>query len=416
MPISDSRGALRQFPRLFGFAVALVAVALFVAPFRSSAGLRAACFVTALLLLLFIWWQTRCRTIAFPGGQFLRTGILVWVLTVFAYSVTSSDPVTSLESWRGDVLTPVLAGLVCYNLCASSRQLKVILLSLLLGLLILAGMVVVDPFQPNNIAHAPRYVHVGWLSTWVVLLASVLPLVWLVKWPRPWIVYMFGFIALVALLMATWFSANRIVWLCFGLMFALYVALNGPSSRSFIVRLALVAAGAVVAGMLFYVASTQRANAFPDAGVNGITIIQQDDRLTIWREALNTIKDQPLAGYGYALEDAKRALANRFIQPGFGAVFRQAHNVVLNYAIQIGIPGAVSLLLLFAGLGYAFWQRRFASPRAAAVATCGLMLVAGFLLRNMTDDFFSRHAVLLFGALVGLLLAVCDWQEKRPEV
>jgi hypothetical protein len=44
------------------------------------------------------------------------------------------------------------------------------------------------------------------------------------------------------------------------------------------------------------------------------------------------------------------------------------------------------------------------------------MLVAGFFLRNMTDDFFSRHAVLLFGALVGLLLAVCDWQDERLKV
>jgi hypothetical protein len=44
------------------------------------------------------------------------------------------------------------------------------------------------------------------------------------------------------------------------------------------------------------------------------------------------------------------------------------------------------------------------------------MLVAGFFLRNMTDDFFSRHAALLFSALVGLLLAVCDWRDERLKV
>ena len=44
------------------------------------------------------------------------------------------------------------------------------------------------------------------------------------------------------------------------------------------------------------------------------------------------------------------------------------------------------------------------------------MLVAGFFLRNMTDDFFSRHAALLFGALLGLLLAVCDWNDERHEI
>ncbi|MFM7293356.1 MAG: O-antigen ligase family protein [Burkholderiales bacterium] len=404
---------LQKFPMLFGFAVGLVALSLLVAPFRSSAGLRAASVVFAFLILAFIWGKTRTLSIAVPQGGFFRASVLVWVGTVFVYCLSSNDVTTSLESWRGDVLTPVLAGLVCYNLCLTPQQVKPILLGLLVGLLILAGMVVVDPFQPVIGTHEPRYVNVGWLSTWVVLLASLLPLVWLVKWPKPSWAYAVGLVTLAALVVAAWFSANRIVWLCFGLMFGLYVVCNARVGRSLFVRLALLVVGAVVASLLFYLASTQRANAFPDAGVNGISILQHDDRLTIWREALNTIKDRPFVGYGYALEEAKTALAERFTDPGFRAVFGQAHNVVLNYAIQTGIPGAVSLLLLFAGLTHAFWQRRDASAGAAAIATCGLMLVAGFFLRNMTDDFFSRHAALLFGALLGLLLAVCDWREAR---
>ncbi|MCE2725051.1 MAG: O-antigen ligase family protein [Burkholderiales bacterium] len=412
----DRRAVLLQVPMLLGIANSLVCLGLLVAPFRSSAGLRAACFVFSFLILAFIWGKTRTFSINLPQGTLLRAGVLIWVGTVFLYCLGSGDVITSLESWRGDVLTPVLAGLVCYNLCLTRQQLKPILLSLLVGLLILAGMVVVDPFQPLIGTHEPRYVNVGWLSTWVVLLASLLPLAWLVKWPRPSLAYAFCLIALAALVVAAWFSANRIVWLCLGLMFGLYVVFNGRVAQSLFVRLALLVGGAVVAGFLFYLASTQRANAFPDAGVNGITIVQQDDRLTIWREALNTIKDRPFVGHGYALEEAKTALAERFTEPGFRVVFRQAHNVVLNHAIQIGIPGAISLLLLFAGLAHAFWQRRDVSAGAAAIATCGLMLVAGFFLRNMTDDFFSRHAVLLFGALVGLLLAVCDWQDERHEI
>jgi O-antigen ligase len=410
------RAVLLQFPTLLGIATGLVCLGLLAAPFRSSAGLRAACFVFAFFILLFVWGKTRTFSIAVPQGALFRAGVLVWVGTVFLYCLGSGDVITSLESWRGDVLTPVLAGLVCYNLCLTQQQLKPILLALLVGLLILAGMVVADPFQPIIGTHEPRYVNVGWLSTWAVLLASLLPLVWLVKWPKPSLAYAFGLVAFTALVVAAWFSANRIVWLCFGSMFGLYVVFNGRGGRSLFVRLALLAVGAVVASLLFYLASTQRANAFPDAGVNGISIVQQDDRLTIWREALNTIKDRPFAGYGYALEGAKTALAERFTEPGFRAVFRQAHNVALNYAIQIGIPGALCLLLLFAGLGHAFWQRRDASAGATAIATCGLVLVVGFFLRNMTDDFFSRHAALLFGALVGLLLAMCDWRDERPKV
>ncbi|MBC7625273.1 MAG: O-antigen ligase family protein [Aeromicrobium sp.] len=419
----DRHHAQQQFPVLCGIAIGLASLALLVAPFRSSAGLRASCFVFAFLILLFIWGKTKTRSIVLPQGTLFRAGILLWVVSVFAYSLGSGDVMTSLASWRGDVLTPVLAGLVCYNLCTGPQQLKPILLSLLVGLLVLAGMVVADPFQPLIGTHRPRYISVGWLSTWVVLLAGLLPLVWLVKWPKPLVARALGSVAFAAIVVAAWFSANRIVWLCFGLMFGLYVVFNGRVGRSMLIRIVLVAAGTLVAGLLFYLASTQRANAFPDAGVNGVSIIQQDDRRTIWREAINTILDRPFVGHGYALEAAKTALADRFAEPGFRAVFRQAHNVVLNYAIQIGIPGALSLLVLFAGLTHAFWQRRRdmmdVSPCArvvsTSVATCGLMLVAGFFLRNMTDDFFSRHAALLFGASVGILLAVCDWQDDRVE-
>jgi hypothetical protein len=43
------------------------------------------------------------------------------------------------------------------------------------------------------------------------------------------------------------------------------------------------------------------------------------------------------------------------------------------------------------------------------------MLVAAFFLRNMTDDFFHRHAALLLGALTGMLISVCEWQQQ-PEM
>jgi len=94
-------------------------------------------------------------------------------------------------------------------------------------------------------------------------------------------------------------------------------------------------------------------------------------------------------------------------------LFRQAHNLVLNYALQMGIPGGLVVILLFAGLAHAFWTRRNVSQLSRGVATCGLMLVAAFFLRNMTDDFFHRHAALLLGALVGMLLAICDWRSER---
>ena len=180
-------------------------------------------------------------------------------------------------------------------------------------------------------------------------------------------------------------------------------------------RLGLVALGLVAALAMFFAASGMRAAQFPDANVDSVSILQKDDRQLIWTAAVNAIRERPFAGYGYALEAAHEAVANRLGDAGMQRVFRHAHNVVLNGAVQMGVPGALMIVLLFGALAQAFWLRRHHSAMAMAHASCGLMLVAGFLLRNMTDDFFHRHAALLFGALVGMLLALCD-RPSAPSV
>ncbi len=401
---------------VYQIAISLAALSLLVAPFRSSAGLRAATLLVAAGLLAAYWWRSKTPTIQIPSGLFLRTMVALWVVVVFLYSSLSADPLTSLASWRGDVLTPLLAGIVCYSLALTRLAVGVWLSALLLGLLALTGMSVIDPFQPAIGTHEPRYLSVGWLSTWVVMLAALLPTAWLIQWPRPRWAQLLAVVAFAAILIAAWFSANRIVWLCFGTMLVIYAAFNfrsmgGKSST----RLAFVIAGLTAATAMFFVASGMRAAQFPEANVDSVSILQKDDRQIIWVAALDAIQQRPLTGYGFALEASHDALAERFADPGFQKVFRHTHNFVLNYAIQMGIPGGLVAVLLFAGLAHAFWTRRNVSPFSRGIATCGLMLVAAFFLRNMTDDFFHRHAALLLGALVGMLLAICDWRDDGAE-
>jgi O-antigen ligase len=409
--------------RLFTIALALTALSLFVAPFRSSAGLRAAALVVAAILLAARWWQThrsqplgwRTQTpaIRIPGGALFVSGVVLWVVTVFCYSAMSNDVTKSLASWRGDVLTPVLAGIVCYALARSMREVSVIFAALFGGLLILASMATLDPFQPIIGAHEPLYLNVGWLSTWMVMLAALLPLAWRLQSDASNRIRQLTLVAAAAIAIGAWFSNNRIVWLCFGAMIVIYVAMNfhrmggRPATR-----IAVVVVGLIAALTMFFISSAMRAAQFPSANVDAVSILQRDDRQQIWAAAYAAIAERPLLGHGYALDAGGEALAAYFADPGFKRVFRQAHNVVLNYALQMGIPGALALLWLFAGLAHAFWRRRDAPAVAGVAATCGLMLVSAFLLRNMTDDFFHRHAALLFGALVGLLLAVSEWPER----
>jgi O-antigen ligase len=404
---------------LFTTALALAALSLLVAPFRSSAGLRAAALVIAAILLLARWWPTRTRSWSrlppVPGGKVFGSGVAVWVAAVFLYSVFSPDPATSLASWRGDVLTPLLAGIVCYVLASSRREVGVMFAALFCGLLILAGMAVLDPFQSVIAAHEPLYLNVGWLSTWMVMLAALLPLAWRLQSGKSHHFHILTCVAAVAIAVGAWFSNNRIVWLCFGAMIVIYVAMNfhRMGGRP-LTRIAFVVCGLIAAISMFFASSAMRAAQFPAANVDAVSILQRDDRQQIWMAATAAIAERPLSGYGFALDAGGEALAKQFSDPGFQRVFRQAHNVVLNYTLQMGIPGGLALLWLFAGLGHAFWRHRNAPSICGVAATCGLMLVAAFFLRNMTDDFFHRHAALLLGALIGMLVSVCEWSEQ-PE-
>jgi O-antigen ligase len=80
--------------------------------------------------------------------------------------------------------------------------------------------------------------------------------------------------------------------------------------------------------------------------------------------------------------------------------------MVLNYAMQMGVFAAAVLVLLFVALWWPFARLTASTEIAALAGVCGLMLVTGFFLRNMVDDFFMRHNVLLFAAVVGMFLGV----------
>ncbi len=395
-------------------AIALAALSILVAPFQSSAGLRAATLVIAFFILLGIARATRTVTIVIPPNRYLRWGVSIWALTVLAYALMSPQLRQSLESVRGQVITPILAGIVFYSLCKSWRVVGVWLITLFSGLIILTALLINDPFKPTLSGHQAAYITIGWLTTWLTMLAALLPLAWLLPWSKPRLAKSIAMLATAVILIAAWLSVNRVIWLCFGVMFMIFVAINiRHTNQKMFHYVGLIFIGAVTSFGLFYFSSVVRANYYPAAVENAASMLMQDDRQRIWKAAINIIGDKPIAGYGFALENGKQALSEQFTEPWHRDMYRHAHNIVLNYAIQMGLPGGLALLCLFGGLTIGFYSRirSASSPASRAVATCGLMLVVGFFLRNMTDDFFSRHASLLLAALIGMLLAICDWDQ-----
>ena len=79
--------------------------------------------------------------------------------------------------------------------------------------------------------------------------------------------------------------------------------------------------------------------------------------------------------------------------------------------MTVGIGLGVFVLLL-AALAREHW-RWVRDPRVAPLGIVGLTLLAGFVVKNLTDDFLHRHSALLFWAMNAMLLGLA--QRARRE-
>jgi O-antigen ligase len=82
-----------------------------------------------------------------------------------------------------------------------------------------------------------------------------------------------------------------------------------------------------------------------------------------------------------------------------------AHNVFLNYGLEMGVPGMLALAWVFVSLLREYWRLYAGQDRVASLlGVAGLTLLAGMLLRNQVNDMFVRDEAILFWALNGMLL------------
>jgi O-antigen ligase len=418
MRISPSDSLSR---RAFFFSYAAATLMLLVAPFPSSAGLRGALLLLSAAGLIFVFVRNRGNSSSILPSRLLMASALAWMVTVALFSAFGPDPRASLSAWRGAVLSPALAGGVFYLLATTRRDLLKFSFALFIGVVVLLIMLVHDPFRPEDPTHTALYGGVGRVTMWFTTLAPLLPLAWLA--PRPWrhVARLGCVVAVVAILVGTWFSGNRAAWISYAAMLTVgtLVAIWSAKPRGISVRvllmviplLAILSAG-------FYASSTYRANAHTNNSETPVEFLLKDNRGGIWRTALEMIEEKPWLGHGYDLDRVGDDFTSRLSDTRLRGFIRHGHNVLLDYAIQMGVFAAAILALLFVALFREFWrlagsQKNERDQFARVAAICGVALIIGVFARNMVDDFFSRHMILLFGAMIGMLLGVANRSHTR---
>lgn len=217
----------------------------------------------------------------------------------------------------------------------------------------------------------------------------------------------------VIFLASAYTTLNRTVWLGFAAQFLLLAALMWPrpefqTPRSQLRRrlhVALVGATVVtgvVATMLL--AQMKRIELGADMA------LANDPRFAIWASIIDAIGERPLMGSGFGRGIERHLLIEELKNPQLW----HAHNLPLETAVQMGIPGLALLLFLLGATVYEGWK--LARGPDAVAAACGaaiIAIVAGMLVRNLTDVLWVRQNALLYWGVVGALLA---WGRARLSI
>jgi O-antigen ligase len=221
---------------------------------------------------------------------------------------------------------------------------------------------------------------------------------WHAAWPAVWRAA--PIIVLVGSLAAGYSAQSRTFWVALSAQVACTALLLFAQRAKVASRRAasgLLAAAVVLgaAAMTLHVQSEREAL--------GAHVIEEDPRLRLWQEVSERIEARPWTGYGFGRGMLRVDLKNELGKPQLW----HAHNLFMDTALQLGVPGVVLLFALLAAIFRQGWRlARDPSPRAAACGIALLAVLVGMLVRNMTDVLLIRQNALLFWGVLGALLAL----------
>ena len=397
--------SLRPTALVQSFPILLAGALLVAIPFRHTVDKRGG--VLALLVLILVVQAARAGNFraCLPASRALIAAALLWLGVAFVSAVTGQQPFEGLRSVRSDVLGPILAFCAFFFLTREKADLFRWAVICAAAQIVLAVLMVADPYRPDP-SHRPAYVDAGVASCWLVVCAAWLPVLWSApephrRWARPLALF-----HLCTLFAASLASYNRLVWICYAVMVAAGAcawlrAGNSPVSASMRWRIAAGAAATIVllVGMAWY-ATGARAQSYNAANDGTPGYVLQDPRLWIWPAGLQMAAEKPLTGYGFGTEHWKDEFTRRNGTEHTNPRINHAHNAILNNVLQMGVAGGVAVLFLFGALLGIFAGRNNEGAWTVAAAG-GAAVVAGFFVRNLTDDYFLRQSLMLFGAVAG---------------
>lgn len=374
------------------WAILPAAVFIFILPFSHTVGLR----LTSLFFagLATIIWFARAARPRLP----LKLSLLLWGLVALMSLLWSANPRYSLEEIKNEYVYAVIAFAIFYFTACRADRFRWIVSAAWVGFITTLFIALI---QFARHGHWHPHGLIGGMGTFSTYLITLLPflLFTLRTTPITWSIAATAVVTVTALV--GYMTMNRAFWptLVVASIVAavLAVRLRHAAFRWLSVAVAIMTV-VVAAGMLQTV--FQHRIGSPH-GHSLVDQLEKDERLPIWRHAATQIQNSPWHGAGFGRGIKHHEYVERFHSP----LKWHAHNLFLNYGVQMGIWGPLVLLVVFGSIAFQFWLLyRSADDVTPWLGAAGLVMLAAVLTKNMTDDFFVRENALLFWALTGTLL------------
>jgi O-antigen ligase len=390
--------------------VALVLACLFVAtlPFYHLHTLRTTALgFAALAAFLAAGWR---ELILLPA----KTGWWAWIIVAAISVWYAGNRFASFSQYRYEILYTFGAWATWYALARrrdGARWLGRVLTAVTL-LALLLGFATFATGQPWF--DLGRFGDVGSVSTYLVTVLPVFLLYALRS--KPHSAARFGAITVVAgCLVAGFLTLNRMFSLAAAAELTIFALFSMRYWDSRFRAASMLGVGALVAALalveVFSASESRIALATPGTGV--WEFLATDPRGELWHFAIGRIADHPWLGAGLGKMSSRDAFVAQFGNP----MLLHAHNAFLNRALETGLPGLLAFLFLLGQVTLGFGRvARSADADTAVIGAAGLALVAGVVVKNLTDDFFIQQNALLFWSLAGAGLGATAAREDVASV
>jgi O-antigen ligase len=349
------------------------------------------------------------------AGPSILIPLGIWAAWSCASLAWSLDPAYSRSQLAREVMDSLLAMLIFYTAARDARSVRVLVGAALASFACFALLAIATDVTTGQ-WDAGRWHHgVGAWSTWLVLIA---PFMFALIAPPPAgfgggaRLQFLGFLLLALLLTTARMTENRIVWIALAVVFAvasLAAVLRWPQTftRTPLRWVAPLAMILLALGLAFANVLEERAQISRQGSV--AVSIERDPRIVLWEHITSRIAARPWTGYGFG----RLILADKLEAEMGDPLLAHAHNVFASQWLQTGLVGMLAFTAFLAALALRYLRfLRSRDDTLAFVGVAGLALIAGFIAKDLTDDFLFRSNAKELWAMTAFLLGYGMRRER----